>query len=131
MHRGPLKRRAARRRIGLMESLYRPLNYPMNVQDELKKLAPLATEIANRWMRGWPRETKAHLKSGDFLELLKYHEDQERRAGEAGVQRSGESIPGEARERGFLRPEFEAAGAGGTLGHNLTEAELGKSDITS
>jgi hypothetical protein len=63
-----------------MESLYLPMAYPRDVQDELRKMAPLATEIANRWMRGWPKATKEHLRTGDFLELLKYQEEQEREA---------------------------------------------------
>jgi hypothetical protein len=50
------------------------------VRQELTKLPPLATEIANRWMRGWPKTVEVHLKTRDFLELLKYQEEQEREA---------------------------------------------------
>jgi len=59
------------RKVILVESLYRPLDYPKSVQDALNKIPPLATEIANRWMRGLPKMVRAHLKSGEFLKLLK------------------------------------------------------------
>jgi len=63
-----------------MESLYLPMAYACDVQDALKKMPPFAPEIANRWMRGWPKTTKEHLRTGDFLELLNYVEEQEREA---------------------------------------------------
>jgi hypothetical protein len=75
-----LKRQRRKRTLGLMESLYLPMAYPREIQDALRKLPPLATEIANRWMRGWPKATKEHLRTGDFLMLLKDQEEQEREA---------------------------------------------------
>lgn len=59
--------------------LYRPQDYPREVRQAIAKLPPLAVEVANRWMRGWPTAVKAHLKSGQYLELLKDQESRERK----------------------------------------------------
>jgi hypothetical protein len=56
---------------------YRPQDYPKPILAELNRSRPLMVEIANRWMRGWPKRVKALLKSGDYLELLKYQTEQE------------------------------------------------------
>lgn len=51
-----------------------PQTRPVPAQDT----PPLATEISNRWMLGWPQATKELLKSGRYLEALKAQEQQER-----------------------------------------------------
>lgn len=61
-----------------MQELYNPKMYPPGIQSQIKAMPPLATEIANRWMLGWPQATKELLKSGKYLEALKAQEQQER-----------------------------------------------------
>ena len=50
-----------------MQPLYRPESYPVPVRAELTQLSPLATEIANRWMMGWPKTVKSLLDLNEFL----------------------------------------------------------------
>lgn len=61
-----------------MQQLYSPKTYPPEIQQRLKTMPPLAIEIANRWLLGWPQATKDLLKSGQYLEALKAQEQQER-----------------------------------------------------
>ena len=63
-----------------MQPLYRPESYPQSVKDALGAMPPLATEIANRWMMGWPKRVKALLQADQFLPLLTEQEEAERRA---------------------------------------------------
>jgi hypothetical protein len=58
--------------------IYRSQAYPKAVLAELEKMPPLAHEIANRWMRGWPKAVQEHLRTEDYLTLLKYQVEQER-----------------------------------------------------
>jgi len=44
---------------------YRPQDYPKPVLAKIRAMPPLAITIANRWMRGWPKVVKMHLKSGN------------------------------------------------------------------
>jgi hypothetical protein len=60
--------------------IYRQQDYPKPVLAKLKAMPPLAITIANRWMRGWPKAVKMHLKSGEYLGFLKEQEEKERRA---------------------------------------------------
>lgn len=62
-----------------MEELYRSKTYSPEIRAAIKKLPPLATEIANRWMLGWPGAVKALLESGEYLAALKEQERQERK----------------------------------------------------
>ena len=62
-----------------METLYRPNAYPTAVRAKLRALPPLATEIANRWMMGWPDRVKALLKTEEYLPALIEQEQEERR----------------------------------------------------
>lgn len=60
-----------------MQSLYQPNLYPMEVREELRRMSPTATEIANRWMLGWPKTVKRLLANKEYLEALKNQEEQE------------------------------------------------------
>lgn len=61
-----------------MQEIYKPRQYPKEVLAKLKKMAPLAIEIANRWSLGWPQAVKALVESGEYLEALNSQETQER-----------------------------------------------------
>jgi hypothetical protein len=63
-----------------MESLYSPNTYPPAVRNQIERLGPLAVEIANRWLRGWPKAVKEHLRTGDYMEFLKAQAEREREA---------------------------------------------------
>lgn len=58
--------------------LYRASSYPTEVRSRIS--SPLAVEIANRWMLGWPKRARAMLADGTFLELLNSQEQKEREA---------------------------------------------------
>ena len=60
-----------------MQDLYSPKCYPMEVRGELRRMSPTATEIANRWMLGWPKTVKRLLANKEYLEALKNQEEQE------------------------------------------------------
>ena len=61
-----------------MQALYKPAAYPKEVHAKLLKMPPLAIEIANRWLLGWPQAVKALLESGQYLQALTSQEQQER-----------------------------------------------------
>ena len=63
-----------------MQPLHSPQSYPVPVKAALAKMSPLATEIANRWMLGWPKTVAKLLESGQYLEALKSQEESERNA---------------------------------------------------
>lgn len=63
-----------------MQQLYNPSAYPPKVAAALKAATPLAVEIANRWMLGWPEAVKQLLDSQDFLPALQRQESEEREA---------------------------------------------------
>jgi hypothetical protein len=63
-----------------MQTLHRPNLYPATVRAALEKMPPLATEIANRWMLGWPERVKALLESNQYLPALEAQEKAERNA---------------------------------------------------
>jgi hypothetical protein len=52
--------------------------YPEVIQKQLKLMTPLAIEIANRWVMGWPEAVTALIESGEYLEALERQEQQER-----------------------------------------------------
>lgn len=43
-------------------------------------MPPLATEIANRWMMGWPERVKALIEANEYLPALLEQEEAERTA---------------------------------------------------
>jgi len=61
-----------------MQPLYKPSQYPSELQAKLKKMSPLAIEIANRWALGWPKDVKALIEAGQYLQALTNQEQQER-----------------------------------------------------
>ena len=63
-----------------MQELYRPKSYPPNVRAALKRMPPLAIEIANRWMMGWPDRVTALIEANEFLPALTAQEKDEREA---------------------------------------------------
>ncbi|MGZ8238725.1 MAG: hypothetical protein ACXWTY_12735 [Methylobacter sp.] len=52
--------------------------YPKEIQNYLKSATPMAIEIANRWVLGWPEAVTALIDSGEYLEALENQEQQER-----------------------------------------------------
>ena len=63
-----------------MQSLYNIKQYPKEIQTELKLATPLAIEIANRWLLGWPEAVTALIDSGQYLTALENQQQQEREA---------------------------------------------------
>jgi len=61
-----------------MQALYKPSQYPKELQTKLNLMPQLAIEIANRWALGWPQEVKALVEAGQYLEALRSQEEQER-----------------------------------------------------
>lgn len=61
-----------------MQSLYSPKNYPTNIRLAIEGISPLAVEIANRWMLGWPQTVRGLLATGEYLDALKRQEAEER-----------------------------------------------------
>ena len=63
-----------------MQELYRPNSYPVPIKAALKTMPPLATEIANRWMLGWPKRVTALIEANEYLPALTEQEESERTA---------------------------------------------------
>lgn len=63
-----------------MQALYNPSQYPRELLAKLKKMPPLAIEIANRWALGWPQAVKDLIEANQYLDALKNQEQQEREA---------------------------------------------------
>lgn len=63
-----------------MQSLYNIKQYPKEIRTELKLATPLAIEIANRWLLGWPEAVTALIVSGQYLAALENQQQQEREA---------------------------------------------------
>ena len=63
-----------------MQQLYSPNSYPAPIRAKLNKMPPLAVEIANRWMLGWPKRVKALINANQYLPALKAQEEAEREA---------------------------------------------------
>lgn len=63
-----------------MQPLYKLNRYPVLIRAALKAMPPLAMEIANRWMLGWPKTVKALLETNQYLDALKEQEIAERSA---------------------------------------------------
>jgi hypothetical protein len=54
-------------------------SYPQNIQTYLcNRATPLAVEIANRWVLGWPETVTALIESDEYLEALERQEEIER-----------------------------------------------------
>jgi len=63
-----------------MQELYHPNDYPAPIKEALSAMPALATEIANRWMLGWPKRVKALIEASEYLPALKEQEEAERTA---------------------------------------------------
>jgi len=61
-----------------MQTLYKPRQYPNGLSTQISRLPPMAIEIANRWALGWPKQVKALVASGEYLDALKAQEQTER-----------------------------------------------------
>lgn len=61
-----------------MQALYKPNQYPPEIRAKLKLMPPLAIEIANRWMLGWPKAVQELIEAGQYLEALRNQESEER-----------------------------------------------------
>lgn len=53
-----------------MSGLYNVGAYPPSVRIAMRSMPPVATRIANYWMRDWPERTQRLLDSGDYLAML-------------------------------------------------------------
>ena len=63
-----------------MNALVSPKSYPPQIREDLLAMPPLAQEIANRWVMGWPQRVKALVAAGEFLPALRKQEEAERDA---------------------------------------------------
>lgn len=63
--------------MGPMQTLLQPSKYPPEVRKALETMPPLATEIANRWMLGWPKAVQSLIEEGGYLDALKEQEKRE------------------------------------------------------
>lgn len=63
-----------------MQTLYRESSYPKTIQQQLQAMPPLATEILNRWMMGWPKRVKALIEADQLMASLTEQEEAERTA---------------------------------------------------
>lgn len=60
--------------------LYQPKTYPSTVRARIGAMGPIATQVANRWMLGWPLRVKGLLETGEYLPELERQTEQERNA---------------------------------------------------
>lgn len=60
-----------------MQTLLYPKKYPPEIRRKLTLMTPLATEIANRWMLGWPKSVESLIAEGSYLEVLQEQEEKE------------------------------------------------------
>lgn len=63
-----------------MTNLYKQSAYPKEIANKIRRMSPLATDIANRCMLGWSKTVKALIASGEYLEALAIQEAKEREA---------------------------------------------------
>lgn len=60
--------------------LYRHKAYPAPAREALLRQGPLAVEVANRWMLGWPGRVCTLLEAGTYLPALIAQVERERDA---------------------------------------------------
>jgi hypothetical protein len=63
----------------MQQDLYKPKAYPADVRAELAQNPGLMTNIANRWMLGWPDRVKGLLATGEYLPALREQVEKETR----------------------------------------------------
>lgn len=61
----------------MMQSLYKPNQYPLELRRTIGKMSQTAIEIANRWALSWPQTVKDLIASGEYLDALKAQEREE------------------------------------------------------
>ena len=61
----------------MMQSLYKPSQYPPELRRTIGKMSDTAIEIANRWALGWPQTVKGLIATGEYLDALKAQEREE------------------------------------------------------
>lgn len=62
----------------MLEELYSPKTYPKPMPDEIERMGSIAVSISNRWLLGWPKQTKALIQSGQYVHCLAGQVDQEK-----------------------------------------------------
>ena len=62
----------------MMEALYSPKTYPHPLPLAIEAMGSLAVSIANRWLLGWPKQTKRLIQLGTYLDCLVGQVDQEK-----------------------------------------------------
>lgn len=62
----------------MMETLYSPKTYRRPMPETIEEMGALAVSIANRWLLGWPKQSKALMQSGNYLDCLAGQVDQEK-----------------------------------------------------
>lgn len=119
-----------------MQKLYRPNSYPPEVREKLRTMPPLAIEIANRWMLGWPTRAKGLLATGEYLLALIDQEDKERTTisapgtnhlahHEAAMEHARAMEPGEP----SIAPEPQGWSIAPTLGHPHDVSEVAEQHL--
>jgi hypothetical protein len=62
-----------------MQEIAFKTSYPQDIQTYLSSRAtPLAIEIANRWVLGWPETVTALIEADEYLDALERQEENER-----------------------------------------------------
>lgn len=62
-----------------MSSLQNHNQYPKDLARKVNLMSPLAIQIANRWMMGWPETVMALISQGEYLPALTRQEHEERK----------------------------------------------------
>lgn len=61
----------------MMQTLYKPTQYPPELRRTIGKMSDTAIEIANRWALGWPQTVRDLIATGEYLDALKAQEREE------------------------------------------------------
>lgn len=54
-----------------MMTLVKPQAYPPAIRMEIGQMGRIATDIANRWMLGWPKRVEKLIQTGEYLPALR------------------------------------------------------------
>lgn len=64
-----------------MSTLYKPHRYSSSLRETIETLPPNAVEIANRWLREWPQQTRMLLQQPErYLQFLREQAEAEQAA---------------------------------------------------
>ena len=61
-----------------MENLHNREIYGLHLAIDIEKLGSIGTDIANRWLLGWPRAVKNLLDTGTYFDLFCAQVEQEK-----------------------------------------------------